>query len=796
MSNGFQSDAFQGDAFQGGAFAGPSSPAAGKLGLVDGEGEDRGTGGGEYGPNMEKLPEELQHALRELVLGFEREDSEARRHEVREIREAREFWKGLQYGWWDEENQKFSSPTDFSIPGILSKNLKEDDLPQFRFVTNIFRAYGLILIAVLSQRIPKAKFHPQSAQQPQDVATAKTASKIADLIERNNNISKKQARLAWLLFCDGGAAAYVRYVSDKARFGAKQEPVIEQQPQEIMPAGYRCPACGTDTPQGDVFMGMCPDCGAKLGQENFMPAESVPLPVQTGMKEVPNGQEVIDYIGRLELKRPFNCREQHEMPYIQWQREIHKAKLKASFPWVADKIGAGGMAGSGTEAQYERNARLDLTGGTSGDSAVNKVTFTSTWLRPWAFYQLEDKDKRERLLKIFPDGCYVGFAADVYCEARNENMDECITLLDGMPGDGQSTPSLGQSLVSVQKRVNELMNILQETFEFGIASTIMDSTFRGPGNFKDQTAQPGMTYWVKMRPGERMQDKVFQMSPAQVGAELTTHLKELTGEIAQFVSGATPSLWGGELENNDTASGYAQAKEGALGRLGLTWREMKFFHAATLLNAVECFRKNRYDDVEIPLEGKSGEWHSDWIKQADLRGNLVAYPETDEDFPTLWSEIRAVVMSLLDSTDPGIQEVKSLPENADFIKRAIGLTELVFPGEDSRNKQYVEIDRMRGQQPIPMGVGPDGMPLFQSTIPIDGFVDDNAIEHETCIYWLNSEEGMATKDEDPMWWENVKAHAQAHEAQIMEDAIKEQIKAGPVGPPMSGSAGPPAGPTG
>ena len=57
-------------------------------------------------------------------------------------------------------------------------------------------------------------------------------------------------------------------------------------------------------------------------------------------------------------------------------------------------------------------------------SNMNLITFQRTWLRPWAFFSLDDKSLRDELLQLFPDGAYVAFAGDVYCESRNENMDD------------------------------------------------------------------------------------------------------------------------------------------------------------------------------------------------------------------------------------------------------------------------------------------------------------------------------------------------------------------------------------
>ncbi len=43
-----------------------------------------------------------------------------------------------------------------------------------------------------------------------------------------------------------------------------------------------------------------------------------------------------------------------------------------------------------------------------GDALFNLITFSRTWIRPWAFYSIEDKSVRDALLALFPDGCYVG----------------------------------------------------------------------------------------------------------------------------------------------------------------------------------------------------------------------------------------------------------------------------------------------------------------------------------------------------------------------------------------------------
>ena len=66
------------------------------------------------------------------------------------------------------------------------------------------------------------------------------------------------------------------------------------------------------------------------------------VPLITGVRRVANGQEVISVVGGLELNTPVWANEMHEYPYLQWSMEVHRAKLKASYPHAADKIQMGG----------------------------------------------------------------------------------------------------------------------------------------------------------------------------------------------------------------------------------------------------------------------------------------------------------------------------------------------------------------------------------------------------------------------------------------------------------------------
>ena len=464
-----------------------------------------------FGPNNEQLPERLQNALRRIVLELTTESEISRRAEMRRIKQAHQFWRGMQYLWWSDRDQNWHLPFEEKFTDQSSL----EDMPRYEFVTNIYQAFGLSIISVLSQDIPRVRFFPQSAETEADVSSAKAASEVSKLIELNNRVGNLVVEEAFHLWTGGKVGAYVRYVVDGQRFGFHPEMELDERQVKIGGV-WLCPECGAESknapalhpgPQNASAMD-CAMCGALLLQENFVPEEVITVPAGVRTLRVANGQEVITIVGALELKTPPWANEIHEYPFLQWNMEVHQARLRAAYPHAADKIGA--PIAAGESAQYERLARLEQSQGgpltAGGDYNPNLITFQRTWMRPWAFYQLDDKALRAELLALFPDGCYVAFAGDMYCESRNENVDDHWRVMHALPGDGQSgRPALGDSLISVQERYNTLSNMQTETYEYGIPPIYADPQVLDFDALQSQTAEPAAHYPAKAqaRPAAR-----------------------------------------------------------------------------------------------------------------------------------------------------------------------------------------------------------------------------------------------------------------------------------------------------
>ena len=202
------------------------------------------------GPNNELLEQaapRLVNALRELVVKFREEGIVARRHEIRRIRQARLFWQGLQYAFWNPQDMNWHLPWEAKI--YDDSSLAE--MPRYQFVTNLYQAFGLSFVSVISQDVPATRFYPQSTLSEADIETAKAASQVADLIEQNNRVQQLLTSLGFFLWTDGKIGGYVRYVADGQRFGWRDELMLEERWVRMGRDAYVCPNCGAETEVGD-----------------------------------------------------------------------------------------------------------------------------------------------------------------------------------------------------------------------------------------------------------------------------------------------------------------------------------------------------------------------------------------------------------------------------------------------------------------------------------------------------------------------------------------------------------------
>jgi hypothetical protein len=688
----------------------------------------------------------VQAALRELIKAYELESDAVRQRKVRQWREAEEFWRGNQNIWYSSRDHAWHTPFE-------REGADPGDLPRFDYTLNMYRPWGLSIIAALIQAPPRIQYLPVSAESQEDIATAQAATRVAQVIARNNNLATLRVRKAYYLWTQGIYATYVRYLVDGGLFGHHLEPGLQEQALHVLPDRYECAACQSYEPASESGPRRCRQCGAELPEASFAPGESLRATVPGEPRSVPNGAEKLDVYGPLSFKVPPQAHSQRDCYYLILAEEQHKTVLRAAYPDKAEQIGS-----SGNGDTPERWVRLELAG-VAGEAA-NLVTYKRCWLRPEAFWAHTDAATRQELLRLYPEGCRVEFAGDTFLHAEAERLDDCWVICTGLPGNGIYRDALGQDALSIQRQINDSTNILAEHRELSSAPPILYDARYINGEALARK---------RMQPASYVPVLIESVGPQKSLAELI-HQPQLTvdpmlwndgdrlAEIGQFVTGALPSMFGGGEPNLKTAAAYAQSRDQAMGRLALVWKQMREAEAQEMTLAIECFRRHRADDVELVVEGSSGGYHSEYIHLNELRGNAVARPTASEDYPQSFTQIRDALGQIMQTRDPELLSVIGAPVNRPLVQHYLGLPDLVDPGEDNRAKQFYEIEGLLNSSPTPL---PDGG--LAPSIEPDVYVDDHDIHIETIREWAVSQPGLQAKAVRPAGYANVIAHLLAHQ---------------------------------
>lgn len=777
------------------------------------------TGGGNL------LDPELRDTLRSIARRVTEPSDITEQWQINRVRRNREYFAGKQNTFWAEDLGVFLpiNGSTLSAYGVA----EDDDEPDPMLVWNLHQATGLYIIAVLSGGVPTVRFFPANAENQYDVATAKASNTIAELFYRTNDIESLLGREAYYLYNDGICFFYVRHVVDGQRFGSHLEDVKEMMPAQTAPDRMVCPNCQQHAPGGiDLLGSPCPgvlppqgpgmppgQCGRPFEPGNFRPAEMAMVPQVTGQKTVPNGGEVVDVFGRLEVRVPPGAKDLDAAQFLILRTECPVSDLRYRYPEMAREINSSySDDGPDVTARLARQSTQQggwqsATGYSTTDNQ-DTVTYSRIWLRPSVFYTLEET-QRDQLLAQFPDGCYVELAGNTFLMARNENLSKFWVVCHAYPGDGMVRPSIGEVLLDPQDALNDLMDSELQNARMSVPQIFVDKETVDKRAWMQARQRGGSIFSVSRRAGEAIGDNFWQSQPAAINPGTSGLRQEVFGPISQYLSATLPGMTGQSDPNLKTARAYAQAKEQAMGRMGIVWRSMKAAHVELVTLAVRHFIDNRSMDVTLPQITPAGFENAN-IRIADLHGQVVAYPESDEAYPISASDKRQVYDALLQNPDPKVHGIATELDNLDYAKGTMGWGGLTMPGEKSRAKQMKEIAALLQGKPQQVPAGPPpmdpttggpmidprtGQPVpppmkFISSIPVKLKTDEHNFEFQTCVSWLHSEEGLKMEQTNPTGFSNVQAHAEEH-FDAMHPPAPPPEKPGPPGQPPPSPGGPP-----
>jgi hypothetical protein len=724
-----------------------------------------------------ELSDSEKRELIELVRRYKQSWFLRRRMTVKRLLKAYEFFKGNHFISFDPESFQWFDALEAAFSGEDSQN---QDLNLYRFATNFYQMLGFAFVAALSAQVPKTRFLPENAEREEDIATAKAASRVQEIIERQNHIKSLHKQGLLFLWMAGSYFRHTRYIVDSDLAGTHKEPVVEVKHVTALPARFICTNCGVPmTRRPDDPMTRSPECrscGNPLDDNDFYPEEKIEVPVLTEHKEVPNGMVSMTLYSALMVDAAPYAKNLRETPILNVDEEVDIASLRASYPkhWEALRTALGPML---SEAQNERMARQMVyseSGGRSNFIQDLMPTLSRTWIQSWAFNYIENQEAARKLKKIFPKGCLLVNVGDLFLEAREARLTDEWTWAGTIQETfGLFPPAVGDAAIPLQERINDVANITHEYMDRLAAGMVLYNSNLIDGEaLNAKPMLPGILNPVKMKQtasamGNRLEDAIVQVK-AEIDANIYSYADKLVF-TAQLISGTPPQIFGGAGNPHiETMGGQQQQLSTAMGKLSLFWDNVRDEHAQAAEVAVKSAQENMTEDWISVSTDESGQYRNDYVRLDEMEGSIHAYPETDQSFPMTWQEIKGFWDKLIEfgasGKNPYINAIMDEPSNQEQIATWTGVPGLVVPGRDMRNKVLRTIDLLMQQKAIRTqvpaaegGHAPGGSDVIRAielpSIQPDKELDDMDVIAKTVRQW--AQKNFDKKDENPEGFRNV-----------------------------------------
>lgn len=695
-------------------------------------------------------------ALRELCEIAGRTDPASRRITVEQCWRARLYQRGYQR-LVPRKNGGWSLPGAGTAWGVGKVEQNNTDTGQI----NVYSRDHDVIVSALSSEVPKVRFYPHRTSEATDVTAADAANSYKYFFTSSNCLESKLGEIASSFYTDGIAVCFTRSVSS-SKFG---------------------------------FL--------DVEENNPVIPETASQPSSDAASSTPRIREVTTVFGALEAKVPTSVQHFEDMPFLLISWEEDEAVTKAAYQYIAHKIKSGGTGVA--ELELDRTARLNVqmnmgVGYTTGDTLERQVTRQLAFLRPSLFMEFSGPGEtgdvlQQALVAKFPEGVLVEWAGTELACATALNPDDHLCVLHSNPGSGQNRRSLGNSVISIQDRLNRLSDLQMDYFTRTIPRRYYDAEAFDLPAMAQTANMPGNDTPFLRQPGVPVSELIFTDPALQANPQMLELMSLFEGQWSQDMTGALPSLFGGASDTNTVGNAVLQRNQ-ALQRLSYPWNAIKQGVSCFTKQAVQQAAKNGNDSISDTVKGVG----RIQVEISDLRGNVLCYPESDSSIPESWAQRQGLFLEALQQVpqNPFYTSLLSVPANARLVKDAIGFSELEVPGASSVEKQQAEFDLLKKNGPVPnpqvqqiqqqiqegaqhIASDPQVAPMLQqlqqqaqslppqvSTVPVmQDASEEHQVEAAACQQWLISPEGRTYKNGDELQraaWENVHLHWTEHSA--------------------------------
>jgi hypothetical protein len=624
-----------------------------------------------YGERNCYLPEQLRNSLKVALESLGTKELYDRRRHVMRVRRNKYYRRGFQHIYENKQTGMFTV-------GVAGEAIATGngfiECPQYIGDYNIVRPTELVIESVLTQNPPGIDFRPNS-QETEDLEAANTAEIYREFFDRSNDSKGIQLEIVQA-FCESGLTIV-----------------------------------SVNTEANAQLWGMNDDGEAKQNET----------------------AQVWDALSSRVWPLTAKCQNDLDAVVLYNDPTVNSAKMQ--YPHIAKKIK--GESSGICENAYERIARLGVLQGTRryaqvGDSLTHLVVRANCYLRPCNFlddkfddpYELftgdedndipadEPKDNetedgtpftvRDKLNQLFPDGVHCVFLGKTYAESWAESMDDGLVIGFPYEGDGMAREAIMDDSIVIQDFFNDIMNSLREAQDLGWPRTYISAEDEEFDAIQDQRSEPYAFALKKARTGQALEADFFREPDLVLPASLVQLMEYLGGPFLQFVLGTPPALFGASMEDQKTASGYAQAKNQAMGVKGIPWSSVQWIMAKMYYLAALKASKNpdHAEQILVPVKGQT-----QVLKLERLtKGKFGAFPDEDSSFPESTSAKRALLQQLITvaQANPQISaQILGDVYNWEIICQIFGFKEIQLMEAEAAKKQMREIEELLDASPIP-----------------------------------------------------------------------------------------------
>jgi hypothetical protein len=716
------------------------------------------------------IPDNWKAPLSTLLSLCEREDEAVHYAWVRKAKRLELYFNNIVTLFWD------NLTNDWAIPDWDDK--EAEGIPPR--IINIYRPHGESIIAALTVGVPSVLFFPSDADNADDIDKAEAFSSLAKIVQKHNKAKLLYIKILSILFNQGTPFVY-SYSKKDRKFGFYQ--VEETSLEDQTSYNHSCPVCGYDFGEGgeEPVNIQCVSCQQQVNTEVEPRTIQVSVPIQVNKEK---SRVIIDPFGVLNVKVPYSARTPEHCGYLILKFDQSVASLRSIFcvpgPNGEEPL-IEGIQASTSDTSVDNSIRYPSI--YLNNQPQNTAVVKCVWYRPWQLELLcgskdsSNRDEVDEIKKKYPEGIYVIYIGNDPVEINGEDMDDHWTMgLDPRASSVHAEP-LGTNLAMIQDINAEIDELELQTMEHGISELFIASDAIDFNKYANNQAKPGNVTQAFKEPGKNIGDNFFETRTAQLSPEVMG-LTQKYKNLAEFVTGDFPTVYGGSVPGSSTATEYTKSQNQALQRLGTVSTIASYLWADVIGKAVKEYADLLDYDEKITEKNSAG-FESTTVDHMALKRGEVGNcePEFSELLPISSGQIKDTLMQLVQSKDDMLMAVLAHPQNNELVKRALAIPELYIPGINDRTKQYREISLLLQQQPTPSPNSPLG---FESSIAPEEF-DDHQVEQEVCKVWLNSSKGQKAKSDNPSGYQNVVLHWKAH--QMMQQMRTDTPNETPAGMP-------------